>query len=100
VLDTLFNTLLRRAMDMKGLHDYEMCMKIALKAQAQSRMTWETLSEIKNPRQAVAFVKQANIANGPQQINTGSMTDTRAREDYRARAKQTYGASAWRTAGH
>lgn len=30
----------------------------------------ETLFEMKNPR-PVAFVKQANIANGPQQVNNG-----------------------------
>ena len=30
----------------------------------------QTLAEIKNP-QSVAFVKQANIANGPQQVNNG-----------------------------
>lgn len=34
------------------------------------RATIETLAEIKNPR-AVAFVTQANIAHGPQQVNNG-----------------------------
>ena len=31
-------------------------------------MTWEAIAEIKNPR-PVAFVRQANITSGPQQIN-------------------------------
>jgi len=49
---------------------FEMHMRLALKAQSQSRATIETLAEIKNPRQ-VAFVKQANIAGGHQQVNNG-----------------------------
>ena len=42
----------------------------ALKAQAQCRATLEALAEIKNPR-PVAFVKQANISGGHQQVNNG-----------------------------
>lgn len=45
-------------------------MKLALRAQNQCRATLQTLSELKNPR-PVAFVKQANISNGPQQVNNG-----------------------------
>lgn len=44
------------------------CLRLALKAQAQCRSTLEALAEIKSPR-PVAFVRQANIANGPQQVN-------------------------------
>lgn len=43
---------------------------MALKAQAQCRATLETLAEIKNP-QPTAFLRQANIAYGPQQVNNG-----------------------------
>jgi hypothetical protein len=43
---------------------------LGLKAQAQCRATLQTLFEMKNP-QPVAFVKQANIASGPQQVNNG-----------------------------
>jgi hypothetical protein len=43
-------------------------MRLALKAQSQCRATLETLVNIKNPR-PVAFVQQANIANGPQRVN-------------------------------
>ena len=49
-------------------------MRLALKAQAQCRSTLEALAEIKNPR-PVSFVKQANIANGPQQVNNGVKPD-------------------------
>lgn len=45
-------------------------MRIALKAQSQCRTTLEALIESKQPR-SVAFVKQANIANGHQQVNNG-----------------------------
>lgn len=44
-------------------------LRLALKAQAQCRATLEALAEIKNPR-PVAFVQQANIATGPQQVNS------------------------------
>jgi hypothetical protein len=45
-------------------------MRLALRAQSQCRATIETLAEMKNPK-PVAFVQQANIANGPQQVNNG-----------------------------
>jgi hypothetical protein len=45
-------------------------MRLALKAQAQCRATFETLVAIKNPPAAV-FARQANIAHGPQQVNNG-----------------------------
>ena len=46
-------------------------MRIALKAQSQCRATVETLATIKNP--PVVFARQANIAQGPQQVNNGMM---------------------------
>ena len=55
---------------------FEMHMRLAFKAQSQSRATIETLGEIKNPRQ-VAFVKQANIAGGNQQVNNGAQSVAR-----------------------
>ena len=48
----------------------ERYLRLALKAQSQCRTTVESLAEIKNPR-PVAFVRQANISNGPQQVNNG-----------------------------
>ena len=46
-------------------------LRLAFKAQGQSRATLETLAAIKNP--PVVFARQANIANGPQQVNNGSV---------------------------
>lgn len=37
--------------------------------QSQSRASIETLAVIKNP--PLVFAQQANIANGPQQVNSG-----------------------------
>jgi hypothetical protein len=65
----------------------ESYFKMALKAQNQCRMTLETLSNIKNP--PVVYAKQANIANGPQQVNNGP---TRAREANQNCADQSIGA--------
>ena len=71
-LDKIFNELARRAALNMGEHlaATEIYLRHAFKAQAQCRSTIEALAEIKNPR-PVAFVKQANIAHGPQQINNG-----------------------------
>jgi hypothetical protein len=49
----------------------ETYMKLALKAQSQCRATLETLAIVKNP---MPYIKQANIANGPQQVNNGKST--------------------------
>ena len=69
-LETMFTSLARRAAGNDGLKQFQVNLTLALKAQAQCRATLEALAEIKNPR-SVAFVKQANIANGPQQVNNG-----------------------------
>lgn len=71
-LDTIFNELARRASTNMGqyLNATETYLRLAFKAQAQCRATLQTLAEIKLPR-PVAFVKQANIAHGPQQVNNG-----------------------------
>jgi hypothetical protein len=70
VLNAIFHEMCRRAAANMGeyLNAAEVYMRLGLKAQAQSRATLETLAEIQNPK-AVAFVRQANIANGPQQVN-------------------------------
>jgi hypothetical protein len=67
-LDAIFNDLARRAKSSEYLSQFEAYLRLGLKAQAQCRATLETLAEIKNPPR-VAFVHQANIANGPQQVN-------------------------------
>lgn len=70
-LQTIFTALSRRAANAEQLPQFQSAMSMAFKAQAQCRTTLEALAEIKNPR-AVAFVRQANIANGPQQVNNGT----------------------------
>lgn len=71
-LNQIFIELARRSA--LNMNEYpraaETYMRLALKAQSQCRTTLESLAEIRNPR-PVAFVKQANIANGPQQVNNG-----------------------------
>ena len=81
-LDTIFNELARRSQVNMGhyLDAGDRYMRLALKAQSQCRATIETLAEMKNPK-PVAFVQQANIANGPQQVNNGPQPGaSRARE--------------------
>jgi hypothetical protein len=72
-LQTIFTNLARRsAMNVGEYMDAaDKYMRLALKAQAQCRATLETLAEIKNP---MPYIKQANIANGPQQVNNGQQT--------------------------
>ena len=85
-LDAMFNSLARKAArhmhgDMRAV---ESCLRLALKAQGQCRATLQTLAEMKNPH-PIAFVKQANIAHGHQQINNGipaaQAPHARAREE-------------------
>ena len=74
-LQAMFTTLSRRAAVNMGAHinAVDTYLRLALKAQSQCRTTLETLAEIKNPRPAT-FVKQANISNGPQQVNNSTPT--------------------------
>lgn len=71
-LNAIFGELARRAALNMGTHlgATESYMRLALKAQSQSRATVETLAAIKNP--PVVFARQANIAHGPQQVNNGA----------------------------
>ena len=72
-LNAIFGELARRAALNMGTHlgATESYMRLALKAQSQSRATVETLAAIKNP--PVVFARQANINNGgQQQVNNGA----------------------------
>lgn len=69
-LDAIFNNLAQRSINSEYMDNLDRYLRLALKAQSQCRATLETLAAIKNPA-PVAFVKQANIANGPQQVNNG-----------------------------
>jgi hypothetical protein len=70
-LQAIFASFARRAVSQQYQKNLEAFMGMALKAQAQSRATISALVDLKYPRQAT-FVKQANIANGPQQVNYGT----------------------------
>lgn len=70
-LDGIFNVLARRAAANMGQRTdtVDTYLRLALRAQSQCRATLETLATIKNP--PVVIARQANIANGPQQVNNG-----------------------------
>lgn len=71
-LNLIFTELARRAASNLGqyLGATESYLRLALKAQSQSRATLETLAAIKNP--PTVFARQANINNGgQQQVNNG-----------------------------
>ena len=84
-LQTMFVTLGRMATSKTQLAQYVAFMNLALKAQSQSRATIQALTELKYPKQAT-FVKQANIANGNQQVNNGQ-TNNATSTPAHARAK-------------
>ena len=74
VLDGIFSNMAMRAAMNANAGGYmeaaDLYMKLALRAQTQCRATWETICAIQNPPLA-KYVRQANIANGPQQVNNG-----------------------------
>lgn len=77
-LQSLFARLVEDGMVQSKMSTLEGLMKLALRAQNQCRATLETLATIKNP--PVVFARQANIVNGPQQVNNG-MEAPHAREN-------------------
>lgn len=79
-LQTIFVSLARRASNQEYLKQYGVYMNLALKAQSQCRATIQALTELKYPKQ-VAFVKQANIAHGHQQINNGNENNKSSRAE-------------------
>ena len=82
-LDSIFHKLLLNASLNMGeyMGAFESYMKLALKAQSQSRATLEALSVIKNP--PIQYVKQLNMANN-QQVNN---TIPRTRENEKEQTK-------------
>ena len=67
-LDAIFNDMAQRSGRQGQYKGIEVSMRLALKAQAQARSTAEALALLKNP---MPYIRQANIANGPQQVNNG-----------------------------
>lgn len=72
-LDLIFNRLAVRSVEnIYGgfMEAGETYLRLAMRAQGQCRATLETLAELKNPLMG-AYVRQANIAKGHQQVNNG-----------------------------
>ena len=67
-LNAMFATLMTRANRQEYMPPTQALMSLAFKAQNQSRATLQALVDLKQPRQPT-FVKQANIAQGHQQVN-------------------------------
>jgi len=67
-LDGIFNNMAQRSGRQDTFKGIEVLMRLALKAQAQARSTAEALALLKNP---MPYIRQANITNGPQQVNNG-----------------------------
>ena len=65
-LDAIFIKLAELASRHEHLKQLETYLRLALKAQAQARATAESLAMLKNPQ---PYIRQANIANGHQQVN-------------------------------
>lgn len=65
-LNAIFNSLALKASQAQYTDHLEVYLKLALKAQAQSRSTIEAISALQNP---TVHLKQTNIAHGHQQIN-------------------------------
>ena len=70
-LDAIFNNLARRAINAEYMDNLDRYLKLGLRAQSQCRATWEALATIKNPP-VMGYVRQANIAHGPQQVNNAT----------------------------
>ncbi|WP_052134701.1 hypothetical protein [Collimonas arenae] len=79
-LNAIFNNLAKRAQANIGTNTgaMDVYLRLALKAQSQCRTTVEALSEIKSPRAAATFIKQANVGQNVQ-VNNGGNGATRTR---------------------
>lgn len=77
-LQTIFTSLARRAALNMGEHmgAVDTYLRLALKAQSQSRATISALVDLKYPKQQATFVKQTNIAAGNQQVNNGGLPNS------------------------
>jgi hypothetical protein len=69
-LDAIFQDLTQQAYKhLNQLDVAERLLRLAFRAQSQSRATVETLGTMKNP--SMVFARQANLTTGPQQVNNG-----------------------------
>lgn len=77
-LNALFTDLAHQSRTSKYLDQFERYLRLALKAQSQCRATLETLAAMKNP--PIVFARQANIAQGAQQVNNTVAVASRSNE--------------------
>jgi hypothetical protein len=77
-LQSMFTRLTEKALVQSHMPNLESYMRLALKAQAQSRAALETMAAIKNP--PVIYARQANVTTGPQQINNNAAPVTHTRD--------------------
>lgn len=75
-LQAIFTNLSIEASKSDSISRMEPLLRMALKAQSQSRAALETLAVVLSP--PVVFARQANIASGPQQVNNGTSVPTPA----------------------
>lgn len=75
-LQSMFTDLALMARRAKSMQEIQCLTQLALRSQAGSRSTLQTLSDVKNPKQ-VAFIKQTNVAQ-TQQVNNGALPSSHA----------------------
>ena len=90
-LQGIFTTLASRAMTSNSPEQLQNMLGLALRAQSGSRATLQALGELKNPRHAT-FVRQANFAQGPQQVNN-AIAPARTQENIAVSANKLTGTS-------
>jgi hypothetical protein len=93
-LDTIFANLAERSSRQEYIKQMETFMRLALKAQAQARSTAEALALLKNP---MPYIRQANIANGPQQVNNAGTQNTGTQQSTQKSVQQNKHAHAEKT---
>lgn len=75
--NAIFTDCVKRArQNYQNVEVHDRLMRLGLRAQGQCRATAESIAVMQSP--PTVFAKQANIANGPQQVNNG-VPATRAR---------------------
>lgn len=90
-LQTIFTSLAARAISSSSAEQMQSMLGLALRAQSGSRATLQALGELKNPRHAI-FMKQSNIAHGPQLVNNGP-GPTRTQEEIAVSTNKQSGAN-------
>jgi hypothetical protein len=74
-LDAIFNNLAQKAHRAEYMKNMEIYLRLAMKAQSQSRAAIEAIGLLKNP---APYIRQANIASGHQQVNNGMYATTQS----------------------